>query len=59
MLSMYGGIWLDASILLNKPLDWIHAYQVAEKSEYVGYKINLFSQYIVKYSIVTLFLLNI
>lgn len=44
MLSKYGGIWLDASILLNKPLDWIHAYQVAEKSEYVGYKINLFSK---------------
>lgn len=44
LLSKNGGIWMDASIRLNRRLDWVHAYQRAEKSEYVGFTINLFKK---------------
>jgi len=44
VLAEYGGIWLDASIYLNQSLDWIHAYQFNENSEFVGYKINAFTK---------------
>ncbi len=40
VLSVNGGIWLDASIYLNKSLDWVHSYQVNENSEFIGYKID-------------------
>jgi len=39
ILKNHGGIWLDASLYLNIPLDWIHWYQITNQSEYVGYKI--------------------
>lgn len=39
LISTYGGFWLDSTIYLNKPLDWVHAYQVNENSEFVGFKI--------------------
>lgn len=42
ILEKYGGIWMDASIYLNKSLDWVHSYQKAEKAEFVGYRLNLF-----------------
>jgi hypothetical protein len=44
LLSTKGGIWMDASIRLNRPLDWVHAYQRAEQSEYVGFEIKVFQQ---------------
>lgn len=34
VLSKYGGIWMDASIYLTRPLDWIYE----EQSEFIGYK---------------------
>lgn len=42
ILEKYGGIWMDASIYLNQSLDWVHSYQKAENSEFVGYRLNLF-----------------
>lgn len=42
LMATHGGFWLDASVYLNKRLDWVHAYQEAESSEYVGYKLKLF-----------------
>lgn len=32
-LSKHGGVWIDASVYLTKPLDWIH-----DGSDFVGYK---------------------
>ena len=32
-LSRYGGVWIDASVYLTKPLDWIQ-----DGSEFIGYK---------------------
>jgi len=32
-LSKYGGVWIDASVYLTKPLDWIQ-----DGSDFVGYK---------------------
>ena len=32
-LSRYGGVWIDASVYLTKPLDWIQ-----DGSDFVGYK---------------------
>jgi len=43
ILAANGGIWLDASLYLNQSLDWIHSYQHAENSEFVGYKLNGFT----------------
>ena len=40
VLKHTGGFWLDATIYLNQSLDWVHAYQRAEQSEYVGFKLN-------------------
>lgn len=37
ILKRYGGIWMDASIVCNKPLDWIHGIQETSGSEFVGY----------------------
>ncbi len=42
MLNKTGGIWLDSTIYLNESLDWVHARQKAENSEYVGFKLNRF-----------------
>jgi len=44
VLQHTGGIWMDATIYLNDSLDWVHSYQHAEKSEYVGFKLNGFQR---------------
>lgn len=44
ILSTKGGFWLDSTIRLNRRLDWVHAYQRAEQSEYVGFSIQFFQQ---------------
>jgi len=37
ILAKYGGIWLDSSVICQKPLDWIHDIQNETNSEYIGY----------------------
>lgn len=36
-LSKHGGVWIDASVYLTRPLDWIHE----DGSDFVGYKSTL------------------
>jgi hypothetical protein len=38
VLAERGGIWMDASVFLTQPLDWVHRYQYNEQSEFVGYE---------------------
>ncbi|KAJ3317734.1 hypothetical protein HDV06_001288 [Boothiomyces sp. JEL0866] len=42
-LEKHGGIWLDASMILNCPLNWVNAYQSQFSSEFVGYYLNRFT----------------
>jgi len=51
LLSKYGGIWMDASIICKYSLNWIHAYQKNTDAEMVGYYINGFTT-IEKYPVV-------
>lgn len=37
VLSKYGGIWSDASILCNAPYSWIHGIRTSTNAEYIGY----------------------
>ena len=37
ILAKYGGIWLDSSVICQKPLDWIHDIQKETGAEYIGY----------------------
>lgn len=37
VLAKYGGIWLDSSVICQKPLDWIHDIQNKTGAEYIGY----------------------
>jgi len=37
VLSKHGGIWMDASVYLHAPLDWVHTYQKRDSCEFVGY----------------------
>jgi hypothetical protein len=37
LLYRYGGIWLDASIFLTGPIDWLIETQARDGSEYVGF----------------------
>lgn len=41
VLAHNGGFWLDATVY--EPLTWVHTYQHIEKSEYVGYYIDVFT----------------
>jgi len=44
LLYEYGGVWLDANILLLKPLDWVLKLQRVNRNiEYVGYYIPNFT----------------
>lgn len=43
LLAKYGGIWVDASIILTQDLHWVHETQQREKSEYVGFYIHMFT----------------
>lgn len=38
ILSKYGGIWMDASVICNKPLHWIQDIQAYTGVEFIGYK---------------------
>jgi hypothetical protein len=37
ILAKHGGIWLDSSVICQKPLDWIHDIQRETGAEYIGY----------------------
>lgn len=37
LLNRYGGIWLDASIIITRPLDWIEQLRAKQGSNFVGY----------------------
>lgn len=39
LMQAYGGIWLDSTIFLTEPLDWIQATQALHRSEAVGFYI--------------------
>lgn len=37
VLSHHGGIWMDATCICHKSLDWIHGIQNTTGSEFIGY----------------------
>lgn len=43
LLERHGGIWLDASIFLTTPLDWVLAAQDKKQVDYVGFYIEGFT----------------
>lgn len=43
LLAHYGGFWIDSTIILIQPLDWLHNLQQQSRSEYVGFYIDLFT----------------
>ncbi|KAJ3271126.1 hypothetical protein HDV01_007063 [Terramyces sp. JEL0728] len=43
VLEKYGGIWLDSSIILHSPINWINAYQHHDQSEFIGYYLAKFT----------------
>jgi hypothetical protein len=43
LLAKHGGIWIDASTLLSRNLDWVHVLQAEKGSEYVGFYIDRFT----------------
>lgn len=43
LLATHGGIWLDASSLLTRDLDWLHATQQRERLAYVGFWIDRYT----------------
>lgn len=42
VLATYGGIWMDASMICNRSLDWVH--QTIKDKEFLGYYISAFTQ---------------
>jgi len=43
LLAKYGGIWIDASTLLTRNLDWVYSLQAEKSCEYVGFYIDRFT----------------
>jgi hypothetical protein len=43
ILSKYGGIWMDASIICQKSFNWIHDIQNKTGCEFIGYYIDGFT----------------
>jgi hypothetical protein len=43
LLLRYGGIWLDASIILTEPLDWVLRLQQKAQSDFIGYDLALYT----------------
>lgn len=43
LLKEYGGIWMDASILLTQNLDWIYKIKEKDKSDVVGFYSDFFT----------------
>lgn len=43
ILSKYGGVWSDASVITTENLKWLHDIQDENKSEFIGYYIDHFT----------------
>lgn len=43
LLAIYGGIWIDASTVLTRNLQWVHDVLQQDHSEYVGFYVQLYS----------------
>lgn len=43
LLARHGGIWLDASILLARDLDWLHRLREHRTASYVGFYVDRFT----------------
>lgn len=43
LLARHGGIWMDASILLARDLDWLHQQQARRAASFVGFFIDRFT----------------
>ncbi|RZJ06684.1 MAG: hypothetical protein EOP39_18475 [Rubrivivax sp.] len=37
LLARHGGVWMDASTLLSRDLDWLHDLRSNKKAQYVGF----------------------
>lgn len=44
LLRKYGGVWLDASTILTRPLDWILEEQRVSKCDFVGFYLERFTR---------------
>lgn len=43
LLARHGGVWMDASILLARNLDWLHQQRERRAASYVGFYIDRFT----------------
>lgn len=43
LLLRHGGIWLDASSILTRPLDWVIELQAEAQSDFIGYYLGLYT----------------
>ena len=43
LLRQYGGIWLDASIFLTTPLDWVFSQQQSSQADFIGFYLEKFT----------------
>ncbi len=43
LLARHGGVWLDASIFLTRPLDWVLEQQQAWQTEFAGYYLDRYA----------------
>jgi hypothetical protein len=43
LLAKYGGIWMDASIILTQSLAWVHEQQQQKNVEFVGFYLDEFT----------------
>ncbi|WP_156167901.1 glycosyltransferase family 32 protein [Lampropedia cohaerens] len=37
LLQRYGGVWIDASIILTRPLDWVEQLRAPQQADFVGF----------------------
>lgn len=45
LLRLYGGIWLDASTILTRSLDWVLEQQQFSNADFIGYYLEKYTQY--------------
>ncbi|MFG6431218.1 glycosyltransferase family 32 protein [Roseateles sp. LYH14W] len=43
LLARHGGVWMDASILLARDLDWLHQQRARRAASYVGFYVDRFT----------------
>ena len=43
LLEKYGGIWMDASVLLTEDLDWLHQLKSRFNPDFIGFSADFFS----------------